>query len=100
MGFNVTCQPGRQAAAGVQQIGPDMLAVVMYFDPVNLAVYLPLAAGAGTRRELGRFLRELAVAAAESAARVDPDGEGRHCLAPAPTTRTSGSAVPQGDSAS
>jgi hypothetical protein len=54
-------------------------ALVMYLDPVNLAIQLP--AFADGDRVLADFCRELAREAAKLAAEIDPDGE------PAPPER-------------
>jgi hypothetical protein len=48
-------------------------ALVMYLDPVNVAIQLP--AFSGGDRVLADFCRELAREAAKLAAEIDPDGE-------------------------
>jgi hypothetical protein len=73
MGFNVTCSPGREAAAGYVQITEYLPALVMYLDPVNVAIQLPAFAGGDL--VLAKFCRELAREAARLAAAIDPAGE-------------------------
>jgi hypothetical protein len=57
MGFNVTCSPGKQAAAGMMLITPELPSLVIYLDPVNLAIQLPPFPGGA--QVLARFCREL-----------------------------------------
>lgn len=64
------CWPGPRAAAGVQvaQAGDPVLAV--FIDPVSLVVAVPPFPDG--RVFMARFLRELARAATQMAADVDP----------------------------
>jgi hypothetical protein len=78
MGFNVTCSPGRDAAAGFMRIAADLPALVLYLDPVNLAIQLPTFPGGDV--VLAKFCRELSQEAAKLAAAIDPAGEPRHAL--------------------
>lgn len=81
MGFNVSCTPGRDAAAGYMQITENLPALVIYLDPVNLAIQMPPFAGG--ELVLANFCRELAREAARLAATIDPAGESaqpRHLL--------------------
>ena len=73
MTFNVTCQPGRDAAAGFVRVTENPPALVMHLDPVRLAIQLPLFSGGDV--VLAEFCRELAREAARLAAEIDPDGE-------------------------
>ena len=73
MGFNVTCTPGRDAAAAYMQVTSELPALVLYLDPVNFAVQLPAYPGGDLA--LAKFCRELSREAAKLAAVVDPDGE-------------------------
>lgn len=73
MGFNVTCTPGRDAAAAFMRLTPHLPALVIYLDPVNMAIQLPPLPDGD--RVLAKFCRELAREAAKLAAEVDPDGE-------------------------
>ncbi|RZS37838.1 hypothetical protein EV193_105398 [Herbihabitans rhizosphaerae] len=73
MSFNVTCTPGKDAAAGFVEITSELPALVMYLDPVNLAIQIPPFPGGD--RALARFCRELSREAARLAAAVDPDSE-------------------------
>jgi hypothetical protein len=79
MTFNVTCSPGRDAAAGFTRVAEHLPALVVYLDPVNLAIQLPSFPGGDV--VLADFCRELAREAAKLAAEIDPDGE------PAPPER-------------
>lgn len=76
MGFNVTCSPGRDAAAGYMQVTENLPALVIYLDPVNLAIQLPPFPGG--ELVLANFCRELAREAARLAAAIDPVGESAH----------------------
>lgn len=80
MGFNVTCSPGKDAAAGYMRVTEHLPALVMYLDPVNVAIQLPPFPGGDL--VLARFCRELAREAVKLADAVDPAGEaapvGRH----------------------
>lgn len=79
MGFNVSCTPGKDAAAAYMRVTEHVPALVMYLDPVNLAIQLPPFPGGNM--VLAKFCRELAREAAKLAAEIDPDGE------PAPPER-------------
>ncbi len=76
MTFNVTCSPGRDAAAGFMRVTEHLPALVIYLDPVNLAIQLPAFPGGDV--VLAEFCRELAREAAKLAAAIDPDGESAH----------------------
>jgi hypothetical protein len=73
MSFNVSCTPGPDAAAGFMKVTEHIPALVIYLDPVNVAIQLPPFPGGD--RVLAKFCRELAREAAKLAAEVDPDGE-------------------------
>jgi len=73
MTFNVTCSPGQDAAAGYMQLTEHLPALVIYLDPVNVAIQLPPFSGGEVL--LAKFCRELAREAAKLAAAVDPAGE-------------------------
>jgi hypothetical protein len=73
--FNVTCSPGNDAAAAFMLVTPELPALVIYLDPVNMAIQLPSFPGGD--RLLAKFCRELAREAAKLAAEIDPDGEVR-----------------------
>jgi hypothetical protein len=73
VGFNVSCSPGKDAAAAFMRVTPELPALVIYLDPVNVAIQLP--ASPGGEQQLAKFCRELAREAAKLAAEVDPDGE-------------------------
>lgn len=77
MGFNVTCTPGREAAAGMVHVTEEIPALVIYLDPVNVAIQLPPFPG-GTD-VLMRFCRELSREAAKLADHLESK-EGRHAL--------------------
>jgi hypothetical protein len=62
MGFNVTCTPGRDAAAAFMRITPELPALVIYLDPVNMAIQLPSLPDGD--RVLAKFCRELSREAA------------------------------------
>ena len=76
MGFNVTCTPGREAAAAFIRVTEHLPALVMYLDPVNMAIQLPpFPDGPAV---LARFCRELSREAAKLAEELDPgDGQTR-----------------------
>jgi hypothetical protein len=76
MGFNVTCSPGRDAAAGMVHITAELPALVIYLDPVNVAIQLPPFPGGP--EVLSKFCRELAREAGKLADHLD--GNGRHSL--------------------
>ncbi|TDQ04669.1 hypothetical protein [Labedaea rhizosphaerae] len=65
MAFNVTCTPGQNASAAYMQITSEIPALVIYLDPVNMAVQLPPFPGGD--QVLVRFCRELAREAAKLA---------------------------------
>jgi hypothetical protein len=71
--FNVSCSPGNNAAAAFMRVTPQLPALVLYLDPVNLAIQLPPFPGGDVA--LAKFCRELAREAAKLAAEIDPDGE-------------------------
>jgi hypothetical protein len=73
MGFNITCTPGRDAAAGFMRVTEHLPALVLYLDPVNLAIQLPPFPGGDLL--LAKFCRELAREAAKLAAEIDPAHE-------------------------
>jgi hypothetical protein len=90
MGFNVTCTPGKDAAVAFMLVTGHLPALVMYLDPVNLAIQLPPFPGGGLL--LAKFCRELAREAAKLAAEIDPDheaavGVARHRLQERPSER-------------
>jgi len=58
VGFNVTCSPGREAAAGYLRLTEHLPALVIYLDPVNLVIQLPPFPGGDL--VLAKFCRELA----------------------------------------
>jgi hypothetical protein len=76
MGFNVTCSPGRDAAVGYMRVTEHLPALVLYLDPVNLAIQLPPFPGG--EQLLAKFCRELSREAARLAAAIDPAGEFTH----------------------
>jgi hypothetical protein len=73
MGFNITCTPGKDAAVGFMRVTEHLPALVMYLDPVNLAIQLPPFPGGDLL--LAKFCRELAREAAKLAAEIDPGNE-------------------------
>ena len=73
MAFNVSCSPGKEAAAGFIRVTEHLPALVLYLDPVNMAIQLPPYAGG--EQMLAKFCRELAREAALLAAAIDPAGE-------------------------
>jgi hypothetical protein len=68
--FTVTCAPGRQAAAGVRQIGPGWISLVLSMDPGRVVIDVPPVSGGAA--VLARFCRELAREASRLAADLDP----------------------------
>jgi hypothetical protein len=78
MGFNVTCSPGREAASGMIHITEELPALVIYLDPVNVAIQLPPFPGG--HELLAKFCRELSREAAKLADHLDSP-ERRHALA-------------------
>lgn len=73
MTFNVTCSPGREATAGFVRVTEYLPALVLYLDPVNMAIQLPPFPGG--EHVLARFCRELAREAAKLADAIDPPTE-------------------------
>src|SRR4051812_2259752 len=93
MGFNVTCTPGRDAAVAFMRVTEHLPALVMYLDPVNLAIQLPPFPGGELL--LAKFCRELAREATKLAAEIDPENElpasgARHRLSEHPVERFGG----------
>ena len=84
MGFNVTCSPGREAAAGMVHITEELPALVIYLDPVNVAIQLPPFPG-GVEL-LVKFCRELSREAGKLADHLDSRG-GRHTLSESPAVQ-------------
>jgi hypothetical protein len=41
MGFNATCTPGKDAGAAMFPVTPEVPALAIYLDPVNIAIQLP-----------------------------------------------------------
>jgi hypothetical protein len=70
VGFNVTCSPGKDAAAGFMRVTEHLPALVIYLDPVNVAIQLPPFPGG--EQLLARFCRELAREATRLAEDLDP----------------------------
>jgi hypothetical protein len=73
MGFNVTCTPGKEAAVAFMRVTKHLPALVLYLDPVNLAIQLPPFPGGELM--LAKFCRELAREAAKLADEIDPATE-------------------------
>jgi hypothetical protein len=73
MGFNVTCTPGKDAAVAFMRVTEHLPALVMYLDPVNVAIQLPPFPGGDLM--LAKFCRELSREAAKLAAEIDPGPE-------------------------
>lgn len=73
MGFNVTCTPGKEAAAAFMRVTEHLPALVLYLDPVNVAIQLPPFPDGDLL--LAKFCRELAREAAKLAAEIDPENE-------------------------
>lgn len=71
MGFNVTCSPGREAAVGYMRLTEQLPALVIYLDPVNVAIQLPPFPGGDL--VLARFCRELAQEATKLADALDQE---------------------------
>lgn len=78
MGFNATCTPGKDAGAAMIQVTPEVPALAIYLDPVNIAIQLPPFPGG--LDVLMRFCRELSREAAKLADHLG-NQEGRHALA-------------------
>jgi hypothetical protein len=70
VGFNVTCSPGKDAAAGFMRVTEHLPALVIYLDPVNVAIQLPPFPGG--EQLLARFCRELAREATRLAEDLEP----------------------------
>lgn len=68
--FTVTCSPGQQAGAGVRQIGPGWISLVLSMDPGRVVIDVPSVSGGAV--VLARFCRELAREASRIAADLDP----------------------------
>jgi hypothetical protein len=84
MGFNVTCSPGKDAAAGYMRLTEHLPALVVYLDPVNFVIQLPPFPGG--ERVLAKFCRELAREATKLADALDQETSGpRHLLADEPS---------------
>jgi hypothetical protein len=69
--FTVTCSPGREAGAGVRQIGPGWASLVLSMDPGRVVIDVPTVSGGAL--VLARFCRDLAREAARIAADLDPE---------------------------
>lgn len=70
MAFTVTCAPGPDAAAGVRQIGPGWVSLVLSMDPGRVVIDVPTITGGAV--VLARFCRDLAREASRVAADLDP----------------------------
>jgi hypothetical protein len=68
--FTVTCSPGREATAGVRQIGPGWASLVLSMDPGRVVIDVPSVSGGGAM--LARFCRQLAREASRIASDLDP----------------------------
>ena len=66
----MTCSPGKDAAAGYMRVTEHLPALVIYLDPVNMAIQLPPFPGG--EQLLARFCRELAREATRLAEDLDP----------------------------
>ncbi|MCP2166297.1 hypothetical protein [Goodfellowiella coeruleoviolacea] len=89
MGFNVTCTPGRDAAAGMVHITEELPALVVYLDPVNVAIQIPPQPGGAA--SLARFCRELARESLKLAEYLLGHDDGRHALGGQPDEQPAGS---------
>jgi len=69
--FTVTCSPGREAEAGVRQIGPGWASLVLSMDPGRVVIDVPTVSEGAL--VLARFCRVLAREAARIAADLDPE---------------------------
>lgn len=75
----MSCSPGPDAAAAFMRITPQIPALVIYLDPVNMAIQLPPTPDG--ERVLVKFCRELAQAATRLADAIAPEATGpRHLL--------------------
>lgn len=72
----MTATPGRDAAVAFMKVTPQLPALVMYLDPVNLAIQLPPFPGGDVL--LAKFCRELSREAAKLA--DDLEAGPRHAL--------------------
>ncbi len=70
MAFTVTCAPGRDATAGVRQIGPGWVSLVLSMDPGRVVIDVPPVSGGAV--VLAQFCRALAREASRIAADLDP----------------------------
>ena len=68
--FTVTCSPGREAEAGVRQIGPGWASLVLSMDPGRVVIDVPTVSGGAL--VLARFCRDLAREATRIASDLDP----------------------------
>lgn len=66
----MTCSPGRDAAAGVRQIGPGWVSLVLSMDPGRVVIDVPTVSGGAVI--LARFCRDLAREASRIASDLDP----------------------------
>lgn len=71
MAFTVTCSPGQHAGAGVRQIGPGWISLVLSMDPGRVVIDVPSVSGGAV--VLARFCRQLAREATRVAADLDPN---------------------------
>ena len=69
----MTCSPGRDAAAAFMRLTAELPALVIYLDPVNMAIQLPSIPDGP--KIMARFCRELAREAGKLAEELDPSGE-------------------------
>jgi hypothetical protein len=69
--FTVTCSPGREAVAGIRQIGPGWVSLVLSMDPGRVVIDVPTVSGGAL--VLARFCRDLAREATRIAIDLDPD---------------------------
>lgn len=72
MTYNMSCSPGRDARAAYMRVTEHLPALVLYLDPVNLAIQLPPFPGGD--QVLAKFSRELAREATKLANALDPAG--------------------------
>jgi hypothetical protein len=74
MGFNVTCSPGKNATAGMVRTTSEFPALILYLDPVNVAIQIPPFPDGAVM--LARFCRELSREAARLADVLEPSNQG------------------------
>jgi hypothetical protein len=74
VGFNVTCSPGKDATAGMVRITSEFPALILYLDPVNIAIQLPPFPDGAVM--LARFCRELSREATRLAEVLEPSDQG------------------------